>query len=218
MQQEYPHAYFLQEEIANSITHAIGSLLGIVALVLLIVHSSSYGSARTIVACTIFGVGLVIAYTSSAIYHAIRVPKLKKIFKQIDHISIYILIAASYTPVSLVSLQGGWGWSLFGVIWGIAILGTIYKLFYIDGPEWISTLIYVAMGWLAVIAVVPLVECLTLSCLLWLFFGGLSYTLGVIFFMWESKPFAHTIWHCFVLGGSICHFFAILFYVAPISL
>lgn len=205
----------LLEEVFNSATHAIGALLGIAALVLLVVLSAQQGSAVKVVGSAIFGSSLIIMYSASALYHVFRRPNLKKIFKVIDHSSIYLLIAGTYTPVVLVVLAGGWGWSLFGVIWGFALIGLIFKLFATGKFEVVSTVAYVCMGWLAIIAIKPLYDALPGAGFAWLLAGGISYTLGVIFYAWDQLRFGHAIWHLFVLGGSVCHFFLILWYVVP---
>jgi hemolysin III len=205
----------LIEEIINSATHGIGALLGIAALVILTVLAAEQSSSLKVVSSVIFGTSLILMYSASAIYHAVTNPRLKYFFKVMDHSSIYLLIAGSYTPIVLVVLNGGWGWSLFGVIWGFAILGLIFKLFATGKYEIVSTVAYVCMGWLAIIAIKPLYDALPGGGIFWLFAGGLSYTLGVVFYAWDRLRFGHAIWHLFVLGGSICHFFLILFYVIP---
>lgn len=205
----------LIEEILNSATHAIGAALGVAALVILVVMATQQGSAIKVVGSAIFGVSLIIMYSASALYHAVRQPFWKRLYKIVDHSSIYLLIAGTYTPVLLVVLEGAWGWSLFGVIWGFAAIGLVFKLFATGKFEIISTVAYVCMGWLAIIAIKPLYDALPLPGLIWLFAGGLSYTLGVVFYAWDQLRFGHAIWHLFVLGGSICHFFLILLYVIP---
>ena len=155
-----PHDWYWREELANGITHLIGALLGIVALVLLIVMSSLHGSAINIVACTIFGVSLIIAYGASSLYHFVTSWRVKFSLRKLDHIGIYLLIAGSYTPFTLVALNGPWGWSLSGVVWGLAVIGTIMKIFAAHRYEWVSTISYIGMGWLALIAVVPIFKAL----------------------------------------------------------
>ena len=203
------------EEIANSITHGIGAGLSIAALVILVVFASLYGDVWRIVSFSIYGACLTILYTASTLYHSFQSQKLKKYFQIMDHASIYLLIAGTYTPFTLVHLRGGWGWSLFGIIWGLAVLGVIFKMFFTNRFNLLSTIIYLLMGWLIVIAFKPAVTHIPQGGLYWLLAGGLSYTFGVIFFLWEKLPYSHAIWHLFVLGGSICHFFAMLFYVLP---
>ncbi len=202
------------EEILNSSTHAIGALLGVAALVILTVLAAEKGSAIKIVGSVIFGVSLILMYSVSSLYHAApKASPWKKLFKVFDHSSIYLMIAGTYTPVVLVVLEGGWGWSLFGVIWGLAIFGLVFKLFFTGKYEFVSVTAYICMGWLALVAVKPLYDHLPLAGFLWLLAGGLSYTIGVIFYVLDRWRFAHVAWHLFVLGGSICHFFLILLYV-----
>jgi hemolysin III len=207
--------YSLGEEIANGITHGIGAALSIAGLVILVVLGARYGDAWHIVSFSIYGSTLIILYLASTLYHSIQHPQAKEVFRIIDHASVYLLIAGTYTPFMLVSLRGAWGWSLFGVIWGLTVLGIGFKIFFINRFKVISTLVYVLMGWLGVIAIKEMIANIETGGLIWLFAGGISYTIGVIFYAWKKLPYNHTIWHLFVLGGSICHFFAILFYVLP---
>ena len=202
------------EEIFNSLSHGVGALLGIAALVILTTKASLYGTTLMVVSSAIYGASLVIMYTSSTLYHILEHPVSKKTLKIIDHSSIYLLIAGSYTPFTLVAMGGGWGWSLFGVIWGLAFSGIIFKLFFTGKLDTLSVSIYILMGWLVVIAIKPLINDIPLGGLVWLGLGGLSYTFGVIFYVYDGKyHFSHFIWHLFVLGGSICQFIAILFYI-----
>jgi len=210
-----PHKWAKKEEMTNIISHSLGFLLAIAALVLLVVISSLHGGARAIVCCSIFGASLILTYAASSFYHIAKYFSPKGYLKTIDHISIYLLIAGTYTPFMLVVLGGAWGWSLFGVVWGLALCGTVFKLIYKSRHETISTALYVIMGWIALIAIVPIMHQFSAGCIFWLFAGGLLYTIGVIFFLMETVPYAHTIWHLFVIGGSTCHFFAVLWYVAP---
>ncbi len=207
-------AQVVREEIANVITHGIGLALSVAALVLLVVFSSKEGDAWKIVSFSIFGASLVLLYLASTLYHSTREPSRKIKLNKLDHSAIYILIAGTYTPFTLVTLRGGWGWTIFGIIWGLAIIGIIYKMFFYSVKfRSISAVIYLLMGWIIVIALKPLIASLSLEGLIWLSIGGLSYSLGVIFYLWKDLPFAHPIFHLFVLGGSISHFFAILLYV-----
>lgn len=205
------------EELANSITHGIGVLLSIAALTLLVVFASLKGDAWRIVSFSIYGACLVLLYTASTLYHAFQAEKVKHYFKIMDHASIYLLIAGTYTPFTLVLLRGGWGWSLFGIIWGLTLFGIVFKMFFINKFNMLSTIIYLLMGWLIIIAFKPAVDNIPLGGLYWLLAGGISYSAGVIFFVWHKLPYHHAIWHLFVLGGSICHFFAMLFYVLPLN-
>ena len=157
----------------------------------------------------------MLLFSSSTLYHSFRNERVKHIFRVIDHSSIYLLIAGTYTPFVLVNLRGGWGWSLFGVIWGLALAGIVFQVFFVSRFRLLQTLIYLLMGWLVVIAVKPLLTRVPLPGLLWLLAGGLSYTVGALFYLWKELPYHHAVWHLFVLAGAICHYFAILFYVLP---
>jgi len=204
-------------EIFNSITHGIGVLLSIAALVLLVVFASIRdGGAWQVVSFSIYGASLIVLYLASTLLHAIRNRRLKKFFNLFDHCSIFILIAGTYTPFCLVPLRGPWGWAIFGVIWGLAIGGVLFKIFfYSDKLRVIGTLLYIAMGLIILIALRPLIQSVPAGALYWLLAGNLSYLFGVIFYLWRKYRFNHVIWHLFVLGGSISHFFAIFFYMIP---
>ncbi len=202
------------EEIANSVSHGIGALLSVGALVVLVVAASMRGTASHIVSCAIFGASLVLLYLSSTIYHALTAPRAKRVFQILDHASIYILIAGTYTPFALVTLRGGWGWSLFGVVWGLAVTGTVFKCFGPGKWPWLSTAVYVLMGWTAVVALRPLVAALGWTGFVWLLAGGIFYTSGVAFYALR-RGYAHAVWHLFVLAGSLCHFVAVYRYVIP---
>jgi hemolysin III len=202
------------EQIANSITHGIGAALGIAALVVLVVMAARRGDPWRIVAFSVYGVSLVLLYLASTLYHALTPPAAKRVFEVLDHSAIFLLIAGTYTPFLLVTLRGPWGWSLFGVVWACAIVGIVFKAVFLGKWKKISTLIYVAMGWFVVIALKPLVSAMPHAGLAWLAAGGLAYTIGVVFYVWKSAKFAHAVWHLFVLAGSVCHFFAILLYIA----
>jgi len=209
--------YSCAEEIANSITHGLGMLLSIAGLAVLIGFASAHGNAWHITACSIFGATLILSYTSSTLYHSIPQPAAKRVLKVIDHAAIYLLIAGTYTPFTLVNLRGPWGWSLFGTIWGLAILGIILKTTMLGKIAGISTAIYLAMGWIVVIAIKPMLSSVATGGLILLLLGGLAYSAGVIFYAWKRLPYNHAIWHLFVLTGSLCHYFAILFYVIPLK-
>ncbi|AOY76615.1 PAQR family membrane homeostasis protein TrhA [Clostridium formicaceticum] len=206
--------YTVKEEIFNSITHGIGALLSIAALVILVAFGSIRGDVWRIVSFSIYGFTLFFLYMSSTLYHSIFHEKSKKVLRILDHVSIYLLIAGSYTPIALVSMRGAWGWSIFGVIWSLAIIGIILKILSINKIKYLSTLIYVVMGWLIIIAVKPMLTMAPPGLFLWLLTGGLIYTSGVIFYACKKIPFNHGIWHLFVLGGSIVHYLGILFYLA----
>ncbi|MBA4177178.1 MAG: hemolysin D [Leptothrix sp. (in: Bacteria)] len=199
----------LGEEIANAVTHGLGSLLALAALPLLVWQAARLGGAADVVAASVFGASLVLMYGTSALYHALPRGAAKRWFNRLDHAAIYVLIAGSYTPFTLGVLGGPWGWSLFGVVWAAAAVGVAIKLMNrLRHPGW-STGLYVAMGWVAVVAAGPLMQRLPAAGLAWLVAGGLCYTLGAVVFLLDNRVrYAHAAWHLFVLGGSVCHFFA----------
>jgi hemolysin III len=202
------------DEIINSISHGIGIGISVAATVLLIVRASLYGTAWHIVSFSIFGVGMILLYTSSTLYHGAYNPRLKRKLNKLDHSSIYVLIAATYTPITLVTLRGPWGWSIFGIIWGLALAGVIFKVwFYRSKFRLLSTILYMVMGWVIVIAIVPVIEHTPFTTLWFLLAGCLSYTLSPFFYLWRSKPYLHGVFHFFILGGTICHFFGFWFLV-----
>ncbi|MGB7055713.1 MAG: hemolysin III family protein [bacterium] len=205
----------LGEEIANSITHGIGAGLSVVGLIVLVVLATLYGDVWRIVSFSIYGATLIILYLASTLYHSFRNRRVKRIFKILDHSTIFLLIAGTYTPFLLVSLRGVWGWILFGIIWALAVSGIVFKALCIDRFRKLSVLIYILMGWLCLIAVRQMVVRIPLGGLIGLTAGGVLYTAGVVFYAWRKLKFSHAIWHLFVLGGSICHYFSILFYVLP---
>ena len=203
------------EEKINIISHATGFILSVVALVLLVTHASLHGDVRHIVSFSIFGVSLIILYAASTFYHSAKKPKLRKRLKIIDHASIYVLVAGSYTPFTLITLNGTLGWVIFGTSWGLAITGIILKLFFTGKYKVISTSMYVFMGWVIVFAIKPLINNLPSEGFLWLLAGGISYTLGAILYSIKKIRFNHAIFHMFVLTGSFCHFISVFFYVLP---
>ncbi|MCY9662035.1 hemolysin III family protein [Paenibacillus chondroitinus] len=205
--------YSVQEEKANAISHGVGVLLSCAALILLVVQACLHGDAWHIVSFSVFGVALVTLYTCSTLLHSVRHPRLKDIFEVLDHAAIYVLIAGTYTPFLLVTLRGPMGWTFFGVIWGLALAGIVLKIFYVKRFILISTLCYILMGWLIVIAFKPLYLNLPFGGIVWLVVGGLLYTFGSIFYVWRRIPYHHAIWHIFVLAGSACHFVSIFGYV-----
>lgn len=203
-------SYAVGEEIVNSVTHGIGAALSVIGGIALIVFAALYGDAWRIVSFSIYSVTLVILYLASTLYHSVRDLRLKRIFKILDHSCIYLLIAGTYTPFLLVSLRGPWGWTLLGVIWGLALVGIIFKIFSAQRFRRFVVLGYLLMGWLCVIAGRELLLRVPAEGLLWLALGGLLYTVGVLFYAWRKLPYGHAIWHLFVLGGSICHYLAVL--------
>lgn len=200
------------EEIANSITHGLGALLSVCGLVTLLMTAITNGSALHITAVAVFGATLILLYLASTLYHALTPPRAKQVFQILDHSAIYLLIAGTYTPFTLITLRGAWGWWLFAVIWALAVLGVVFKSIWIDRYAMLSTAVYVLMGWCAIIAIRPLLRGLPWDGFLWLLGGGISYTAGVIFYA-SKRRYAHAIWHLFVLGGSACHYWAIYRYV-----
>ena len=210
------HTFKKGEEIANAITHGIGFLLSIAALVLLIVFSSLEGSAMHIVTFTIFGSTMAILYINSTMVHALPQGKAKYVFEILDHSSIYLFIAGTYTPITLIVVQGALGWTIFGIIWGIAIGGIIFKAFFVQKYLFTSTILYVVMGWIIVFCWSDIVSVMDPNGIKLLIAGGLLYTVGAVFYMWRLFPYHHMVWHLFVLAGSILHFFMVLWYVLPI--
>ncbi len=198
------------EERLNSLSHGIGALLGAVGLIFLITYSNS---TLEIIAVSVYGVSVIILFLASTLYHSVLEEGKRYYFRIVDHISIYLLIAGTYTPVTLITLSESRGWPLFGLVWGIAVVGSILKLFFIGRFNILSTLLYLVMGWLIVFDFAYLVENMASNGLLLLFLGGLFYTVGIVFYVVRKIPYNHLIWHLFVLAGAICHFFMIFFYV-----
>lgn len=203
------------EEVANSVIHGFGAGLAVAALAILVTLAAKMGDPWRVVSFSIYGTTLVLLYAVSTLYHGFRNRKLKQLFRVFDHLSIYLLIAGSYTPFMLVSLRGGWGWSLFGIIWVFAALGVVQALLFVDRLKLLSLVAYLGMGWLIFIAFRPLIATVPPGGLVWLCIGGLCYTFGVLFYINKRIPFNHAIWHLFVLSGSVSHFFALLLYVLP---
>lgn len=209
------HVYTRREEVANAITHGIGTVLSIVALVLLIVFSSLKGTPWHIVSFTIYGASMLILYLNSTLVHSFREGKVKDLFEIFDHSSIYLYIAGSYTPFMLVAIRGPLGWSLFGIVWGFAILGCFFKAYFVKRFLFMSTIFYILMGWMIVIAWVPLTAAIPSGGIMLLALGGIMFTLGTVFYVWRGFPYHHAIWHLFVLAGSILHFFSVFLYLLP---
>ena len=203
------------EEVAHAITHGIGLLLSIAALVMLVVFASLRGDAWHVVSVSIYGTTLILLYAASTVYHSLRPSRAKEVLRLLDHAAIYLLIAGTYTPFTLVNLRGGWGWSLFGVVWGLAALGVVFETAATQRWRTLSVVLYVGLGWLVAIAVKPLLNTVETGGLILIALGGLAYTGGIVFYRWRELPYNLAVWHVFVLVGSACHFFAILFYVIP---
>jgi hemolysin III len=203
------------EEIVNTGLHGSGLLLSVAGTIWLVVFATRRGDARHVTAASIFGATLILVYLASTLYHGLTVSWIKWIFGLMDNAAIYLLIAGTYTPFTLGLLRGGWGWSLFGIEWGLAIIGVVMVMF-IDPPiGWLSLLLYLSMGWLILIALRPLRAHLAPRGLMLLVAGGVAYTIGVIFYVHDDLPYYHAVWHTFVLTGSICHYFAVLLYAIP---
>ena len=218
MTAEHPSSrYTLGEEIANSVIRGAGIVLGIAGLGVLTAFASLYGDAWHIVGCSVFGAALILLYTASTLYHSIPLPRVKAVLRTLDHSAIFVLIAGTYTPFLLVNLRGPWGWSLFGVIWGLALVGIVLRIVRGRRSTLLSVGLYVGMGWAVVAAIEPMLNSVAPGGLLLLLLGGLAYTLGIVFYAWKRLPYHHAIWRAFVLAGSISHFFAILFYVIPLA-
>ncbi len=207
--------YASVEEKTNIISHAIGFVLSIVALVLLVTYASFYGNILHIVSFSIFGASLILLFAASTFYHSAKKPELRSRLRVIDHASIYVLIAGTYTPFTLITLNGPVGWSILGAAWGLALTGIILKLFFTGKYKLISTVMYIFMGWIIVFAIKPVIQNLPLEGLLWLVAGGVAYTIGAILYSINTIKFNHAIFHVFVLIGSLCHFLSVFFYVLP---
>ncbi|MBI5155312.1 hemolysin III family protein [Candidatus Poribacteria bacterium] len=203
-------SYSPSEELANAATHGAGAVLSVAGLVTLIVLAVAAGDPWRIVSFSIYGASLVVMYLASTLYHSFRHPKVKRVFRVLDHASIYLLIAGSYTPFTLVAMRGGWGWSLFGIVWGLALAGIVLKIFFTGRFRGISAGVYLGMGWLVMIAIKPLLEAIPMTAFVWLAIGGAAYSLGVVFYLWRRLPYHHAVWHVFVLAGSICQFIAVV--------
>ncbi len=212
---QFDEGYSIGEEIAHSITHGVGALLSIGGLVVLVTLSATYGDEWHVVSSSIYGFTLILLYSSSTLYHAITKPDIKVVLQKIDHAVIFMLIAGTYTPFTLISLRGAWGWSLFALVWSIAVAGMAMELLVKNRRKWISISLYLGLGWVIVIATKPLMASVETGGLVLLLLGGLAYSFGVIFYAWKRLAYHHAIWHVFVMAGSALHFFAIMFYVIP---
>lgn len=200
------------EEKLNAVTHGIGTLFALVGLFILLFSSRLNGDVWHLVSSYIYGISLVLLYLASTLYHSVSNEKLKYIFKIFDHAAIYLLIAGTYTPFALVLFRGALGWTVFGVVWGLALIGVVLKIFFVKRFKVISTICYIVMGWLMLILIKPLINALPTAGIYWLVGGGLFYTLGTIFYLYRF-PFNHAIWHLFVLAGSAAHYITVYFYI-----
>lgn len=202
-------------EKLNTFTHLLGSALAISGLSILVTVAVLQGDPWKVFSFSVYGITLVLLYSLSTIYHGVQNPRIKAILQKLDHNAIYLLIAGSYTPITLVTLRGPWGWTLFGLIWGLALLGVVQELLLGHRTRRPSLILYVLMGWLVVIAINPLMRAMPTAGLLWLLAGGVVYSLGIYFYVHSERVrHFHGVWHLFVLGGSVCHFICILLYVA----
>jgi len=203
------------EEIANSISHGLGFIIATLGAPLMIHQAVRYGSVKFIVGVSVFSATMIFLYFASAFYHAVPRGKFKRVLQNVDHSAIFLLIAGTYTPFTLGVLNGAWGWSIFGIVWGLATIGVTLKIIYKSSHQILFTCLYLLMGWIIIIAIEPMLERVPLAGLLWLVSGGLFYTLGVVFFATDSQlKYGHFIWHLFVIAGTGCHYFAILWYAA----
>jgi hemolysin III len=207
--------YSVAEEIVHAVTHGVGLVLSAAGLVALMVAASLRGNAWHVVGCAVFGTTLVLLYAASTLYHGVQSPRAKRVLRRVDHAAIFLLIAGSYTPFTLVNLRGSWGWTLLALVWGLAILGVALHVAIPRGARRLSVPLSLAMGWLIVIALEPLVRSVHPDGLALLIAGGLAYTLGVVFYAWQRLPYNHAVWHLFVMAGSACHFSCVLGYVIP---
>ncbi|GAB1805236.1 PAQR family membrane homeostasis protein TrhA [Priestia megaterium] len=211
------HTFTRGEEIANAITHGVGAVLSIVGLTLLIVLSSLEGTPCHVISFTIYGVTMLLLYVSSTLVHSFPEGKVKDLFEIFDHSSIYLFIAGTYTPFLFIAVKGTTGWTLFGIVWGIALAGIVFKAFFVKKFLFISTILYVFMGWMIVFAWDSLTQNIAHQGIVLLVVGGVLYTIGAVFYVWRGFRFHHMIWHMFVLGGTVLHFLAIILYVLPIT-
>ncbi len=204
------------EEFFNSLTHGVGVGLGVIGFGTLMHYAFQEGSISRLISFGVYGGSLILLYLASTLYHGAKTARAKHVLRICDHASIYLLIAGTYTPFCLIMKPAFWGTLMLSILWPLALLGIIFKIFFVGRFDFLSTLIYLGMGWMALIAIKPFFYSLTLPGFLWVAIGGLFYTFGVIFYVLERIPFFHVIWHLFVLGGSACHFLAILWYVTPL--
>jgi hemolysin III len=209
------HTYSASEENAHAVTHGVGAALSVAGLALLVVYSARNGDVWHVASSAIFGATLVLLYSASTLYHSFRSGRAQQLLQKFDHAAIFLLIAGTYTPFALVTLRGPWGWSLFGIVWGLAAAGVALKFWFAGRFRLASTLLYLGMGWLVVIALKPLAAALPRAGLVWLFAGGACYTAGTVFYLARRLPYHHAVWHLWVLAGSACHWVAVFVYVVP---
>jgi hemolysin III len=207
--------YSRGEEIAHCATHGAGLLLSLAGLAALVATARTHADSVLLAACSVFGFSLILLYLTSTLYHGIPSPRAKRVLRVLDHSAIFLLIAGTYTPFTLVSLRGPWGYWLFGTVWGMALVGILFKAFATGRLRRLSVVFYLAMGWCVLVALEPLMAALAPEGVRLLFLGGIAYTAGVVFYAWRRLPYHHAVWHLFVLAGSVLHFLAVLLYVIP---
>lgn len=211
------------KDLISCISHFIGAIASVVGLVFLVIWACLYGDTWNIVSFSIYGASLILLYSASTVYHWVKGEKVSATFRIVDHIMIYVLIAGTYTPIALGPLRGPWGWSIFGIVWGLTLLGIFFKLFWMTAPRWLSTSIYLGMGWVVVIAAIPMIKTFTMEALFWLILGGLFYTIGAVLYglkwpKFKNKYFGfHELFHIFILLGSLSHYWFIINYVLYIK-
>ena len=211
-----PSKYSLGEEIAHAITHGVGAGLAIAGLAVLMVAAATRGSGVWQVApCAVYGAAMILMFTMSTLYHSFPWPRVKRVFRILDHEMIFLMIAGSYTPFVLITLRGALGWTLFGIVWGLAVVGMVFQGFFTGRFKKATTLLYVLMGWIIVVALKPLLDRMSVAGVRWLVAGGLCYTLGAGVYLFKRVRYHHAVWHLLVLAGSACHYFAILRHVLP---
>ena len=203
----------VREEVANSVTHGLGLLASIVGFVVLVSLAAQQGEGWHVVSAVVYGTTLVSLYAASTLYHVLKGTKARDVLRLLDHCAIYLLIAGTYTPITLVSLRGEWGWTLFGAVWALAVAGIFFKVFATGRFGYLSTVAYVLMGWICILALKPILMLLSPGAIALLLAGGLAYTAGTLFYAWERVPYSHAVWHLFVIAGSVCHYLAIALYV-----
>ncbi|HTV86456.1 MAG TPA: hemolysin III family protein [Dyella sp.] len=207
--------YGVSDELASCVIHGIGIVLSVMGLVLLTVRAAIGGTASDVLASAVYGISLILLYTASTLYHSVRTEPARRILRTLDHIAIFLLIAGTYTPFTLIALRGTWGWSLFGIVWSLALLGSALEVGLLKRYRRLAVLLYVAMGWVGIVAFRPLLTHLQTGGMVLLLAGGAAYTLGVPFYLWRRLPYHHSVWHFFVLAGSVLQFLAVFFYVVP---
>ena len=207
--------YGFGDELASSVIHGIGIVLSVIGLAVLVIHTAIAGTASDVLASAVYGISLILLYTASTLYHTVRAESARRVLRTLDHIAIFLLIAGTYTPFTLIALRGTWGWSLFGIVWSLALLGSALELGVLKRYRRFAVLLYIAMGWVGIIAFRPLLAHLQTGGMVLLLGGGAAYTLGVPFYLWRRLPYHHSVWHFFVLAGSVLQFLAVLLYVVP---